>query len=240
MTSSPTLLSSGLRRRPIRAAVLLVLLAAGATLSACGIPLGAAQALPASQVPADLEQIPNSTSTTVPSSSNVERIPVYFLNKDGTHLVETTADEQVGATPQAAAAEALGLLTYGPTAADSKKLGLQTALQTTPQPTPRVSVDVKTGIATVALDDSIEELFGTPQYQADAQIVYTLTDPGFGVHAVALTFDGQPAVFYFPPESFPYGPVGRSSYAAIAPLPVTTTTLPSTTHRPTTTPTTSP
>lgn len=202
-----------------------LVVAAGAALAACGIPLSnAAQPLSRTGVsspPGLLDRRPT-TTTVAPRTPNPVPIHVYFLNASGTRLVTTTAEEP----PPATASEALGLLAYGPTAADNNA-GYQTALSTTPQATPSVKVD-KTGLATVALDFSTESLYGTGQFEALAQIVFTVTDPRFRVRGVRFTFEGDPVEAYLPNGSYTPRPVTRADYAALAPLtrrtPPTTTT----------------
>jgi hypothetical protein len=206
--------TSRLRRLGVPALVL----GAGLLAGACGIPLSnAAQPLARSQVPPGLLVKPPPTTTTAPETPNARPIGVYFLNSSLTRLVKTTADE-----PTASPAEALGLLTYGLTAADNN-LGYQTAL--VPQATPSVKVDNRTGVATVALDTSTEALFGSPLYDALAQIVYTITDPGFGVHSVVFTYLGTRVGAYLPNGTFPLRPVTRADYAQLAPATTTSTTV---------------
>ncbi len=209
--------------RPVPTLALVAsLLAGGVLLGACGIPLDhAAQPVPRSRVPDGLLGAPTPTTTTMPEdSTRAVPIGIYFMNSAGTRLVETFARVQ----PPPTAVEALDLLAYGPTAADSKH-GLRTGLS--PQSTPRVKVDRQTGIAVVALDSATYYLLGSQEYQALAQIVYTVTDPQFGVHAVQFTYAGAPALAYLPDGQYTQYPVGRSAYAALAPptvRPATVTT----------------
>lgn len=205
------------RRR--NGAAVLALVAAGALLGGCGIPLSnAAQPLPLSRVPAALLRSPTSTTTTEPSNStHAVPIGIYFLDSSAANprLVRTIAHVQPPATP----VEALDFLTNGPTAADTKYHGLQTALSQSPQATPGVvRVNRQTGIATVALDDTTYTLFGTQAYEAFAQIVYTVTDPEFGIRAVDFTFAGSPAQAYLPNGTFISRPVTRADYASLAPV----------------------
>jgi hypothetical protein len=187
----------------------LALLAAG-----CGIPLSPAAEL--SRTPPNLySQVPKGTTpTTVPNTTKHVRIGIYFLNASETRLVETVALVEPPATP----AGALDLLTYGPTAADFEA-GYSTALSVQPQATVGVRVNKRTGVATVALDNTFNNLFGTPLYDALAQIVYTLTDPGLGVRAVQFTQDDIAYPAELPSGSFAYRPVTRADYASLAPLP---------------------
>jgi spore germination protein GerM len=204
--------------RPLRKlAVVTLVLSGGTLLGACGIPLDhSAQPVPRSRVPDGLlgAPTPTTTTTTLPEdSTRAVPIGIYFMNSAGTRLVETFARVQ----PPPTAVEALDLLAYGPTAADSKR-GLRTGLS--PQSTPRVKVDRQTGIAVVALDSATYYLLGSQEYQALAQIVYTVTDPQFGVHAVQFTYAGAPALAYLPDGQYTQYPVGRNDYAALAPPPV--------------------
>lgn len=218
-----------LARRGILPALVLT---AGALLGACGIPLSnAAQPLPRSEVPNGLIEKPSTTTTTsLPGTPNSVAIAVYFLNPTGSRLVETTAHEpSSGAT----AVEALSLLTYGLTLADSEA-NYETALSASPQATPSVTVDRRTGIATVALDNSTYFLTGTQAYQALAQIVYTVTDPLFRVKSVQFTYAGDPTQAYLPNASFVTRPVTRADYKALEPIPAKTSAATSRTgiHRP--------
>ncbi len=187
---------------------------AGVLLGACGIPLDhSAEPVPRSRVPGGLLDAPATTTTTLPEdSTRAVPIGIYFMNGAGTRLVETFARVQ----PPPTAVEALDLLAYGPTASDSKR-GLRTGLS--PQSTPRVKIDRQTGIAVVALDAATYYLLGSQEYQALAQIVYTVTDPQFGVHAVQFTYSGAPALAYLPDGQYTQYPVGRSDYSALAPAP---------------------
>ncbi|HUY30436.1 MAG TPA: GerMN domain-containing protein [Acidimicrobiales bacterium] len=199
------------------------LVAAGALLAGCGIPLSnAAQPLPLSRVPPALLRGPVSTTTTAPSNStHAVPIGIYFLDNSGANarLVRTIAHVQ----PPATAVEALDFLTNGPTAADSRYHGLQTALSQSPQATPGVvRVNRQTGIATVALDDTTYTLFGTQAYEAFAQIVFTVTDPQFGIKSVDFTFGGSSAQAYLPDGTFISRPVTRADYASLAPVTPTT------------------
>ena len=193
-----------------RAGVLLAglaLLAAG-----CGIPLSPAAEL--SRTPPNLySQAPKGTTpTTLPNTTKHVRIGIYFLNASETRLVETVALVEPPATP----AGALDLLTYGPTAADFEA-GYSTALSVQPQATVGVRVEKRTGLATVALDNTFNSLFGTSLYDALAQIVYTITDPGLGVKAVQFTFDDTTYPAELPSGTFVYRPVTRADYASLAP-----------------------
>lgn len=192
-----------------------LLLAGGTLLAACGIPLSnAAQPVPRSRVPAGLLDAPTSTSTTLPASStNAMPIGIYFLDSAGTKLVETFARVQ----PPPTAIEALDFLTYGPTASDSKH-GLRTALSLSPQATPRVKVNRQTGIAIVTLDAATYDLPGAQEFQALAQIVYTVTDAQFGAHAVQFAYAGEPALAYLPNGTYTPRPVTRADYATLAPV----------------------
>ncbi|MDA8292497.1 MAG: GerMN domain-containing protein [Actinomycetota bacterium] len=202
-----------------RALAAVALVAAGSLLAGCGIPLSnAAQPLPLSRVPPALLRSPTSSTTTSPPSNSTHAVPIgiYFLDSSTANprLVRTIAHVQPPATP----VEALDFLTNGPTAADTKYHGLQTALSQSPQATPGVvRVNRQTGIATVALDDTTYTLFGTQAYEAFAQIVYTVTDPEFGIRAVDFTFGGSPAQAYLPNGTFISRPVTRADYAQLAP-----------------------
>jgi len=143
---------------------------------------------------------------------------VYFLNADATRLVMTTAD----APGQPSASIALELLTLGPTVADSKH-HFRTALSTSPQATPAVRVDPRSGLATVALDNTTEALFGPPLYEALAQIVFTITDAGFGVHSVVFTYAGGRIYAYLPNLTYTERPVTRADFAELAPAASSTT-----------------
>lgn len=195
-----------------RAMVSLLVLAAGLLLSACGIPLSdTAQTIPNAREPKTLLDLP-STSTTAPqSSANSVPMTIYLLNSSGTRLVATTA--RVPPLPQIT----LDILTYGPTAADSER-GLTTALSLAPQPNLKVRVDKPTGVATVALDYSTYYLPPVQEFQALAQIVYTLTVPQLGAHSVEFTYDGTPVEAYLPDGQYVSGPVTRKDYASLAPV----------------------
>lgn len=120
--------------------------------------------------------------------------------------------------PQPAAAQlTLDFLTYGPTASDSHR-GLKSALSLTPQATLRVKIDKQSGVATVTLDYSTYYLPPVPEFQALAQIVYTITDPQLGAHSVVFMYAGSQVEAYLPDGQYVSTPVERKDYASLAPL----------------------
>jgi hypothetical protein len=198
-----------------------VLVAAGSLLAACGVPLSnAAQPLPKSGAPKGLlEHSPSTTTTTQPSSKAVP-IDVFFFDATMTRLVRTVAQEPPPDNTQAAVGLALGLLTYGPTAADNNA-GYQTALSTSPQATPSVRLNNQTGLASVSLDITTYDLYGPQATEAFAQIVYTITQ--FDVKGVVFTYGGAPVSAPLVDGGFTTRPVTRHDYATYAPLVAKTT-----------------
>ncbi|MHB8439651.1 MAG: GerMN domain-containing protein [Acidimicrobiales bacterium] len=167
-----------------RVALCAFILVAGATMSACGVPVDRGPTtLSRRSVPFGLLAPSPPVSTAVTSPSPVElREQVYFLSAEG-HLAPV--DRQMPAP--APLATILDGLLVGPTATEAAQ-GLQSAV---PAQTEVLSATVASGTATVDLGGAFGQLVGQSEIEAVAQVVFTATAQP-GVTSVVFELSGQP------------------------------------------------
>lgn len=174
-------------------------------LTACGVPVSAGpQRLPAQD---------GVGGTTVPIASGHNKLTIYFL-KNGRLTPEV---ERVKVTSGADALAALQTLDVGPTLPMLGQ-GVVTALNEDPA---QLSIaQLQNNLATIAVDSTFTELFGTTLYEAEAQIVWTLTSPGNNVTSVQFTLGGGVLPAYLPSGQLATGPVTRGDYCTSALVPL--------------------
>ncbi|HLI15945.1 MAG TPA: GerMN domain-containing protein [Acidimicrobiales bacterium] len=189
----------------------LAALALGLALGGCGIPMdGAAHTLSTDAIPADLLAPYGRSTTPTTLQRGTYHFLVYFLSPAG-YLVP----ERRYVSQPPTADDALDFLDLGPTASEGRA-GVTTALSQPPHEpalTP-IAINARTGVATVTLDHTFDSIFGVQLYEALGQIVYTLTEPGYGIRKVTFLFDGVPEN-YLPNGTFTLRPVDRADYAAL-------------------------
>ncbi|WP_167760852.1 GerMN domain-containing protein [Geodermatophilus sp. DF01-2] len=156
-----------------------------ALLAACGVPTGgAADAIPASDVPYGLASPAPTPTTTAAPEPVLDPSRVYLVGPDDVLLPQPR--DVTGSSPEERLGALLGELAAGPTTAE-RDLQLSTALP------PEVELSVTAfsgGTATVDISGSSEAPTGLAGRRAVAQIVLSATSvPGIG--AVVLTMDGQ-------------------------------------------------
>ena len=150
-----------------------------------------------------------------PSSTHDHPVDVFFLSNG--HLVASTrylGSGHLGLVTELQ--DALDALCAGPTTAELRA-GATTAISVLPLAQVTVLGSVKKGVVSVVLDKTFNDLDATQLYEADGQIVYTLTQ-FVGVTAVSFVFDGVKEA-WLPDGSVLFGQsVGEASYKAISPL----------------------
>ena len=180
-----------------RGALVVVLpVALGLGLAACGIPTGddSFSEIPNEDVPFGLDETSTSTSTTstttplVPVTTELatttsiallERVDVYFLSRGRLQPVPLALTS--GFAPD----QVVDLLEAGP----PEGVGLDTLIE----PGLIVSTDVAGGVITVDLDPEVFSGIGTSdQTEAIGQIVLTMTDNVDRVGFVRFTLGGEP------------------------------------------------
>ncbi|MCU1372178.1 MAG: Lipoprotein LpqB, GerMN domain protein [Ilumatobacteraceae bacterium] len=160
------------RLRPIAASAVLAALAAGLlALAACGVPLD--------QEPRAINQTtiaPATTSVTIASPGDAT-VPVYFLNRDTLQAQEQPVEGDI----------TLGAALDAVLAPPDEAGDLRTAI---PPGTALRGVEVADGLATIDLSSEINDIGGSAQKQAFAQIVFTAL--GFDeVQDVRFLIDGK-------------------------------------------------
>jgi spore germination protein GerM len=197
------------RRQHQRFSAALALAALACAFSGCGIALQST-AQPFS-VPANQFTLP----TTPPTLRHSGRaIDVYFLSNG--YLVASTRHLPPGHLSLDRELQlALNNLDAGPSDAESR-LDVTTSLSVSPAATVTVIGPVTKNIASVDLDSTFAYLDTTQLSQADAQIVYTLTQFR-QVDAVNLVLGGAKIAFLPDGTEITTRPVTRLDYRAIAP-----------------------
>ena len=183
------------------AAGLLILLAG------CGVPTGgAAEAIPASDVPYGLASpAPTSPAPTDPDPV-VEPSRVYLV--DAADVLVPRPREVAGATPEERLGALLDALAAGPTA-EERDRQLSTALP----PEVRLSVvELTGGTATVDITGAPEAPAGQASRRAVAQVVLSATSVP-GIEAVVLTWDGERVEAPLPSGELTAEPLTRADYA---------------------------
>jgi len=198
-----------MRRRHRIVAVALGATALAITASGCGIaPQSTAQPF---NVPANQFTSP----TTPPTTPHPGRaIDVFFIT-DG-YLVASVRHLPRGKlTLDHELQMALNSLDAGPTRAEFQ-LGVTTALSVAPAATVTVIGKVKDRVASVDLDSTFDDLDTTQLFQADGQIVFTLTQFR-EIDAVNLVLNGEKIAYLPDGGVIRNRSVNRADYRAIAP-----------------------
>ncbi len=193
----------------------LAVIGAGAAvlfLAGCGVPSDRSpSALPRKDIPFRLLQ-PSPRSTTTTSVPLPVEAPVSIFLVTSTGRLVAVAREVPAA--QESLATVISALVRGPTNSESLA-GLESALPA--QTTVLGAVTTATGLATINLGGTFDQLVGQPQIQAAAQIVFTATALP-GVSGVAFELDGH--AVGVPVANGAQVPVAnRAQFAALAPLP---------------------
>ncbi len=198
--------------RTTRHAMATVLVGAGLTLAACGIPVGGGPtAIAKSDVPFHLLNPPTaSTETTAPAVGVPESI---YMVAPTQHVTAVSREVPVPPTVADTIDEVLGALLEGPTAEESAA-GLQTFLVTGVKP--QVSTSISGDTATVNFTTNPVQV-GPNQTLAIAQIIFTVTQPQFGINLVSFEIDGTPKEVPTASGANVAGPVSRLSYLPQAP-----------------------
>jgi spore germination protein GerM len=173
----------------------------------CGVPTDdRPRALSAEDVPAGLlAAAPLSTTTTLPPTSSSE-VLIYLVGRD--RLVPVTRTVESPATVE----RLVRVLVNGPTD-DELAAGLRSALSPAVLV---VSAPVEAGIATIDLSAPFAVAPQPEQILALAQIVYTATGLS-GVGGVRFTLAGIKATVPQGDGTSTAAPVGRATYASVAP-----------------------
>jgi spore germination protein GerM len=198
-----------MNRRVRLVAVVVGFVALVGTASGCGIALQTiAQPI---NVPANQFTSP----TTPPTARHPGRaIDVYFLTNG--YLVASVRHLPRGnLSSERTLQTALNLLDAGPTSAEFG-LGVTTALSVSPAATVTLLGGVKAHVASVDLDWTFETLDTSQLFQADGQIVYTLTQFR-DVNGVNLVLGGSRLAYLPNGGQITNRPVNRLDYRAIAP-----------------------
>ncbi len=198
-----------MRRLRWRLGVGIAIAALGCTLSGCGIAIQAtAQPF---QVPSNQFSVPQGPPTIRHPGRAID---VFFLT-DG-YLVASTRHLPSGRHTLGQELQlALNDLDAGTTDAESR-LGVTTSLSESPAATVTLIGKVKDHIASVDLDSTFAYLDTTQLFQADGQIVYTLTQ-FHEVDGVNLVLGGTKIAYLPNGGTISNRPVNRLDYRAIAP-----------------------
>jgi sporulation and spore germination protein len=181
----------------------------GLLLTGCGIPTGAAKAIPRADVPVHLLD-PGTTTTTSPVPPPVTATEtIYLVSPDQQHVVPVLRDVPVPASPT----QIVGALLEGPTSAEQAQ-GISTYLSGSRS---QVSVSVSSGVATVNFAVNPIPIPGTDQTLAIAQVVYTVSQPNNGVAKVVFQIGGRPTPVPVASGAQVSGPVNRFDYVPQAP-----------------------
>ncbi len=142
-------------------------------------------------------------------------VDVYFLTRG--HLAASTRYVPAAKLSlDALLQDTLNALTLGPTTSELRS-GISTAMSEFPRSTLVLTGKVERGVASVDLDSTFGQLDATELFDADAQIVYTLTQfPQ--VTSVNFLFGGVRQAFLARGQVRYNASVGRPDYRSIAPL----------------------
>jgi hypothetical protein len=200
-------------RLPLVALALALAAAVAAGASGCGIPTedGATLARPA-DVPFDLlAEVPETTSSTVPSPSGSSTTKATIFLVQGERLAPVERDVPAPASGEGV----IEALERGPTRSEAA-LGLRSALVGSDV---MRSIGVSGGIASVDLGTGFTDIVGRDQIMALAQIVSTVTGlPGVG--RVSFTLEGVPVGVPRGDGAVTTESVSRDDYALLAPVPL--------------------
>jgi spore germination protein GerM len=187
-----------------------LLLALGVVIATAGCGVAIQTSAQQIAVPGDLFHTPS-----LPELHHGRPVDVYFLTRG--HLVAST--RYVSASKlslDALLQDTLNALTLGPTTAEFRS-GISTAISEFPLSSVILTGNVEHSVASVDLDSTFGQLDATELFEADAQIVYTLTQfPE--VTSVNFLFDGVRQAFLQRGQVDYNAPVGRPDYRSIAPL----------------------
>ncbi|MGD0343673.1 MAG: GerMN domain-containing protein [Acidimicrobiales bacterium] len=198
-----------MRRQHRFAVVALGAAALAVTASGCGI------ALQSTAQPFNVPANQFTSPTTLPSTSHPgQAVDVFFLTDS--YLVASVRHLPRGKlTLDRELQMALNSLDAGPTSAEFR-LGVTTALSVAPAATVTVIGKVADRVASVDLDSTFDDLDTTQLFQADGQIVFTLTQFR-EVDAVNLVLNGEKIAYLPDGGVIRNRSVNRADYRAIAP-----------------------
>lgn len=142
-------------------------------------------------------------------------VDVYFLTRG--HLVASTRYVPAGKLSlDQLLQDTMNALALGPTTSEFKS-GVSTAMSEFPRPSLILTGNVQHSVASVDLDSTFGQLDAAELFEADAQIVYTLTQfPQ--VTSVNFLFGGVREAFLQRGQVHYNASVGRPDYKTIAPL----------------------
>jgi len=198
-----------MRRQHRFAVVALGAAALAVTASGCGI------ALQSTAQPFNVPANQFTSPTTPPSTPHPgQAVDVFFLTDS--YLVASVRHLPRGKlTLDRELQMALNSLDAGPTSAEFR-LGVTTALSVAPAATVTVIGKVADRVASVDLDSTFDDLDTTQLFQADGQIVFTLTQFR-EVDAVNLVLNGEKIAYLPDGGVIRNRSVNRADYRAIAP-----------------------
>lgn len=195
-------------RRLSRLAPALLCFGIAVATSACGLAIqSSAQPI---AVPGNLFHTPGSPALL----RHGRPVDVYFLTRG--HLVASTRFVPGGKLSlDQLLQDTLNVLTLGPTTSEFRS-GISTAMSEYPR-SQLTLTDVSHGVASVDLDSTFGTLDATELFEADGQIVYTLTQfPE--VNSVNFVFAGVREAFLNRGQVRYNVPVGRPDYRPIQPF----------------------
>jgi spore germination protein GerM len=142
-------------------------------------------------------------------------VDVYFLTRG--HLVASTRYVPASRLSiDQLLQDTLNELTLGPTTSEFRS-GISTAMSEYPRAALILTGNVQHGVASVDLDSTFGLLDPTELFEADGQIVYTLTQFPV-VTSVNFLFDGVRQAYLQRGQVRYNASVGRPDYRAVAPL----------------------
>lgn len=185
-----------------------LLVAALATLTACGVPTGGTPAtIPASEVPYGLAAPQSSRPPATSAPAREDRPRIYLVATDG--VLVPSGRSVSGDGPQDRLDDLLRQLAAGPTAGERDH-----ELTTSLPPGTRLSVSgIDAGTATVDLVGT-DAPSGRQSRRAVGQIVLTATSLP-EVHAIRLTRDGEPLEAPLPSGRLTSDPLTADDYGAL-------------------------
>jgi hypothetical protein len=194
-----------------RATAALAVSLAAFALAACGIPTATSPSpIARSDVPYHLLDPPTTTTTSPGAAPAVGVAEVIFLVAPSGHLVPATREVAVPAS----LTQVVGALLAGPTATESAA-GIQSFLSSAGV---QVTLAASGGVATVDFTTDPIQVVGPDQTLAIAQVVYTVTQQP-GVTGVTFAIAGKAIEVPTATGAQVPGPVSRSDYLPLAPLP---------------------
>ncbi len=193
-----------LRSTGLALATVVLLGAAG-----CGVSYDSGpHAIPANQIPFHLLS-PATTTTTRPPAAVSVPVTVYFVGPTRQSLVPSARS----VAPPETLTEVLDVLLAGPTTLEAARR-VTTALSSNVRVR---SATVSGTIATINFNTAFEEISGTAQVLAVAQVVYTVTGQLGTEVGVQFAIDGTPVPVPTATGAEVTGPVHLLDYVALAP-----------------------